>query len=332
LHEFGEKMEWVLTLKLAGPCHGKNPLGEAFPGLGLVPETEFSPLDRWPDRLFGGIVGRFDSLMSEESEKMVPVIEQSFGSSPYVSIRAGQVFLAVPLHSSPHESGGAQELLASEVAFPEGMPATEDPPHFFEHIPREDIGIRAGAPILEGLELSNDVSPAKLPDPFLVVARIGRMVVRGDYPLENIPKNGSEYLGSSAGSDVEIHKQRRDKDPKVAAIPFALPPGLVGIEVAGVRKGLSCFLSHQTQLGTDPLEAVAHTSKAKIQAKKGVHDLHDASSADLVDRSEIGNGPVDSRTELALCYFRRKLGPRPVTTCASQFMTAVLLHGGFDLG
>jgi len=131
---------------------------------------------------------------------------------------------------------------------------------------------------------------------------------------------------------VEIHKQRRDKDPKVAAIPFALPPGLVGIEVAGVRKGLSCFLSHQTQLGTDPLEAVAHTSKAKIQAKKGVHDLHDASSADLVDRSEIGNGPVDSRTELALCYFRRKLGPRPVTTCASQFMTAVLLHGGFDLG
>ena len=92
LHEFGEKMEWVLTLKLAGPCHGKNPLGEAFPGLGLVPETEFSPLDRWPDRLFGGIVGRFDSLMSEDSEKMVPVNEQSFGSGPYVSIRAGQVF------------------------------------------------------------------------------------------------------------------------------------------------------------------------------------------------------------------------------------------------
>ena len=81
-------MEGILSLQLAGSRHGKNPFGETLPGLGLVPETELSPLDRWPDRLFGGIVGRFDSLMSEESEKMVPVIEQSFGSSPYVSIRA----------------------------------------------------------------------------------------------------------------------------------------------------------------------------------------------------------------------------------------------------
>ncbi len=195
-------MEGVLSPKLGGSCDRQDSFGETLSGLGLVPETELSPLDRWPDCLFGGIVGRFDFLMSEESEKMVPLIEQSFGSSPYFSIRAGQVFLAGPLHPSPHESGGAQELLAGEVTFSEGMPATENPPHFFEHIPREDEGIRAGAPILESLELSNDVGPTKLTDPFLVVASISRMVLGGDYRLENIPKNGSEHLGSSAGSDV----------------------------------------------------------------------------------------------------------------------------------
>lgn len=85
---------------------------------------------------------------------MVPVIEQSFGASAYVSIRAGQVLLAVLLHASPHESGGTQELLAGDVAFSKSMPATEDPPHFLEHIPREYVGIRTGAPILESLELA----------------------------------------------------------------------------------------------------------------------------------------------------------------------------------
>jgi len=127
-------MQWVLAEKLAGSRHGKNPLGEALPGLGLVPETEFSPPDRQPDRLFGSIVSGLDSLMSKECEKMAPAIEQSFGSSAHVSIRAGQVLLAVPLHPSPHESGGTDELRAGEVAFSEGIPATEDPPHFVEHM------------------------------------------------------------------------------------------------------------------------------------------------------------------------------------------------------
>lgn len=48
---------------------------------------------------------------------MVPVIEQSFGASAYVSIRAGQVLLAVPFHPNPQESGGTDELRAGELAF-----------------------------------------------------------------------------------------------------------------------------------------------------------------------------------------------------------------------
>jgi hypothetical protein len=132
----------------------------------------------------------------------------------------------------------------------------------------EYVGIRAGAPILEGFELSDDVSPAELPDSLLMVGAVGRMVVGGDYPVKNITQNGSEYLGTSTGSYAEIHNQRRNKNPKVAAIPFALPSGLVNVEVSGFRKGLPYLLRNNLQLGTDSLDAVAHTSKAQIQPKE----------------------------------------------------------------
>ncbi|MFZ2412145.1 MAG: hypothetical protein WAW23_11285 [Candidatus Methanoperedens sp.] len=79
----------------AGSGHGKNPLGETLPGVGLVPEAELPPLDGGPDCPFGSIVRGLSSLMREESEKMIPVVKQSLGSSAHLSIRAGQVLLAV---------------------------------------------------------------------------------------------------------------------------------------------------------------------------------------------------------------------------------------------
>lgn len=316
---------------MTGSGHGKNPLGETLPGVGLVPEAELSPLDGRPDCLFGSIVRGLYSLMSEESEKMIPVIEQSLGPSAYLSIRAGKVLLAVPFHPSPHQSGGIQELLASDVTLSESMPATEDSPHFIEHVLGEYVGIRAGATILECFELSDDVSPAKLPDSFLLVRTVGRMVIGGDHPLENIAQNGSEDLGTPACSYGEIHSQGRNEHPEIAAVPFALPSGLVNIEVIGFGKGLPHLLRHGLQLGTDPLYAIAHASEAQVQAKEGVQDLRHASSANLVDRREVGDSSMNARTELALCHFRWKLRPCSVTTCTSQFMTAVLLHYGLDL-
>ena len=234
---------------------------------------------------------------------MVPVIEQSLGSSAYLSIRAFQVLLAVPFHPSPHESGGTQELLSGDVTLAESMPATEDPPHLLEHIPREYVGIGAGAPILEGLELPDDMSPAKLADPFLVVGTVGGMVIGGDYPVENIAQNGSEYLRPSAGGYAEKHDQRRNENPKIASLSFAFPSSLIGIDIGRFGKGLSGLFHDRLELGIDPFDAVAHTSKAQSQPKEGVHDLHYASSADLVDRSEVGNGCVNSWAELTPCYF-----------------------------
>lgn len=61
-------MERVFATQLTSSGHGENPLGETFAGFGLVAETEFSPLDGRADGLFGGIVCRLDSLVSEESE------------------------------------------------------------------------------------------------------------------------------------------------------------------------------------------------------------------------------------------------------------------------
>lgn len=40
---------------------------------------------------------------------------------------------------------------------------------------------------------------------------------------------------------------------------------------------------------------------------------------------------MNTRSKLGLRHFLRKLSPCFVTTCASQFMTAVLLHVGLDL-
>lgn len=324
-------MEWVLAPKPAGSGNRKNPLCETLPSLGLVPETEFSPLDCRADCLFGCIVCGLDSVMSKESEKMVPVIEQSLGSSAHLSIRAGQVLLTVLLHPSPHENGGMQELLAGDVAFSESMPATEDLPHFFEHVPGEYVGIRAGAPILEGFKLSNDVSPAKLPDSLLLVGTVGRMIVGGDYPVKNITQNGSEHLGASAGGYAEIHNQRGNENPKIAALPFALPSGLVDVEVSGFRKSLPCLLRNDLQLGTDTLDAVTHTSKTQIQAKEGIHDLYDTPSADLMNRTEIGCGSMDSWAKLALGYLCGKFCSGLMVTGAHQLMATILGHYGLDL-
>jgi hypothetical protein len=73
------------------------------------------------------------------------------------------------------------------------MPATEDSPHFIEHVLGEYVGIRAGATILERFELSDDVSPAKLPDSFLLVRTVGR-IVSGD--LKMFQNRRTEHAGN----------------------------------------------------------------------------------------------------------------------------------------
>ena len=157
------------------------------------------------------------------------------------------------------------------------------------------------------------------------------MVIGGDHPLEGGAQDGSEDFGPAACGYGEIDHQGRNEDPKIAALPLVLPAGLINVEAGGIGKGLPDLLRHGFQLGADAFDAIAHASQAQVQAEEGVHDLHDASSADPVDRAEIGYGPMDSWLKLALCHLPRKLGPGLMAAGARQFMAAMFGHNRFDL-
>ena len=163
-------MERVLSLKLAGSCDRKNSFSETLPILGLVSETELSPLDSRPDCPLRYIVCGLYALMGEEGEKVRPVIERSFCSGAHLCVRTVLVHNAVPLHPRPHESRCIQEFLAADDPITKSVPATEEMPDFFEHVLREDVGFRAAPAFLEVLQLSDQMSPAKLPRALLVVA------------------------------------------------------------------------------------------------------------------------------------------------------------------
>lgn len=249
-------------MKLAGPGHGEDSLRESFASIGLVAEAEFPPLDGRTNSLFRGIISGFHPLMGEECEQVIPIGERAFGSSAHLRVGAASVLEAVAFHSSPHESRGIQELWASDAAFTESMPATKDVPDLLEHICGEHVSIRAAAALLEPFELPDHVGPAKLPDPFLVVAAVGGMIIGGDHPFEDTAQNGPEDFGPPACSYGEINHERRDEDPKVATLPFAFPSGLIDVEVPRLGKAFSGFFHHGLQLGTDPLDAVAHAPQA----------------------------------------------------------------------
>ena len=324
-------MEWVLTPELASSGYCEDPLCEALPIAGLVAKTELSPLDGGPEIALCDIVCGLDSFVSKESEEMVPVIQQSFGSSAYVCIRAAKVLLTGAFHPRPHQLGCVEELLTRNVATSKGIPATEDAADFLKHVPRKNVGVRAGATVFERFQLSDDVSPAELADSFLVIRAVGRVIIGGDHTRKDIAQDGFEDLGSPARSDGKVHGQRSYEHPEITSSSFALPSSFVNIEVVGLKKDLSYLFGSRFQLGTDSFNTIAYASKTQVQTKKSIQDLDDASSANLMDRREVGDRPMNARAELALCHLRRKFGACLVATRAFQFMTAVLLHYGFDL-
>ena len=154
-------MERVLSLKLAGACDREDSLGETLPILGLVCETELSPLDSRPDCPLRDIVCGLNALMGEEGEKVRPVIERSPGSGAQLCVRTVLVRNAVPLHPSPHQSRCIQQFLAVDDPITKSVPAAEDMPDFLEHVFRKDVGFRAAPAFLEVFQLSDQMSPAK---------------------------------------------------------------------------------------------------------------------------------------------------------------------------
>jgi hypothetical protein len=141
---------------------------------------------------------------------------------------------------------------------------------FLEHDLREPISFGTASVVFEPFELSKEMRPAELPQSILVVAAVGGMVIRGNHPLVGATQYASEDFGSTACSNGEIYRQRRNEDPKIATIAFTFPSGLIDVEVSGFRQGLLHFLCCRFEFGTYSGEAITHTSKAEWQAKEGV--------------------------------------------------------------
>ena len=77
-----EKGERISLLHDTGPNGGKESCGQRFAAFGLVPEADFSPLDGRAYSALRGVVGRFHPLMIQEGEQMIPMLEESSGSTP----------------------------------------------------------------------------------------------------------------------------------------------------------------------------------------------------------------------------------------------------------
>ncbi len=215
----------------------------------------------------------------------MPVVECALCSCADLRILAAPILRAIVLHPRAHQSGSVEQLLPAYDAVFECMPTGEYMPHLLKHVLGKQKSIRTAATFLERYELSNYVSPAKLPDSFLVIGIVCRVIIGGDDPSEAIAQNRSEHLGSPACGDAKIDYQRGDENPEIATISFALPPGLVDIEVDGFWKSLPHLLRNGAQFRAYPVDAVAYAPQAEVQTKESVQDFYYPSSADLMDRS-----------------------------------------------
>ena len=213
---------------------------------------------------------------------MGPVLERSPGASAHLIVGAVLVFETIPFHPRPDQDRGILQLPASDVAFKESVPATEHVPGLLEHQLREQVGVRTAPAVPEALELADQMRPAQLPHPVLVVVAVGRMVVGDDHPFVDLAQNGSDDLGTTTGGEGEIDGQLRDKDPKVMAQPFTLPTGFIDVEAGSIGKALPDLLGDRLQFRAQPGDAVANGSQTEVQPEKRVQDLDDASAADLV--------------------------------------------------
>jgi hypothetical protein len=120
----------------------------------------------------------------------------------------------------------------------------------------------------------------------------------------------------------------RDKDPKITTQAHVLPAGLIDMERRSSGKSLPDFFRDSFQFRAESVDVLAHRSHAKFQSEKRVQDLHNVSSANLVYRTEVPDGTMDPRTELASSQLMGSLGAGLVPTSALELVASVLGHDG----
>ena len=85
-----------------GPGDVEESSGQRLAAFGLFPEADFSPLDRWTYSPLSGVVGGFYSLMIQEGEQVVRMLEEPSGSTCHIVIRGQLKGLKTDADASPY--------------------------------------------------------------------------------------------------------------------------------------------------------------------------------------------------------------------------------------
>jgi hypothetical protein len=150
------------------------------------------------------------------------------------------------------------------------------------------------------------------------------MVVGGHHPFIGITQDRAYDLGAPARGNGEIHNDIRDADPKTTTQAFALPAGLIDVEVWSIGESPPDFLRDGLEIVTQSIDAVADCPDTKVQAEKSGQDLYNASSANPVHRGELSDRAMNSRTDTAWGHLGGALRPGFVSTIALELVASVL--------
>ena len=175
-----QKLKGVFLSKEADSRDRKQPCGEELAFLGLVSEADFSPHHCRSDSPLCNVIGWLHTLMLKECEQVIPVFEQTSGSSGHIRLGTQFIGLETIAHAGPDRNRFFYKGMPIHKFFFEGVPQPEHSPGLREHPFGELDSIRTPAAMLQSFEVSDNVSPADLAQTF-VIGIVGTEHVRTEY-------------------------------------------------------------------------------------------------------------------------------------------------------
>lgn len=271
----------------AGSLCGQQTRSEEFPFFGLVSKTDLSPLDSGSFTSLCGVVGWLESVVFEEREQTVPVLEQALAGFGHIVISTLSVLLETPVHSGPDGNRLQNEGLPVQISALESMPECEHSAGLGEHPLGESDGVRASAGVLDSLDPSDDVRPAELSD------TVVKLLVRGEHvrtenSLVLIAEDFFEDFRAPRGSYMEKRNHRSDECPKPTALSLRFPSGLVDVEDRLLRQTFPCVCIGVSQGLGDFLMELADGSQTDVNTENGFGYFLAAAASYSVKTGQMG--------------------------------------------
>jgi hypothetical protein len=163
-----QKLKGVLISEKACSGNRKQPCGEELAFLGLVTEADFSPRDCRSDSPLCSVIGWLHTLMFKECEQVIPMFEQTTGSSGHIRVGTQLVGLETIAHAGPDRNRFFYKGMPIHKSFFEGVPQPEHSSDLGEHPFGKLDPIRTPAAVLQSFEVPDDMSPADLAQTFMI--------------------------------------------------------------------------------------------------------------------------------------------------------------------